>query len=152
MACCALHTCMCTSSPILSAFLHIYSPALYMYIPWSCCNLAGAFGLGRMQIASLGDPSCLTQATEQKSHSTLHRVSFADTATATATAALPGPHSKSSQAAASTSAPASARGSSGLLMIRKNALDKKSGCKGRSQGIAKVTQIQQKPLEGAHLS
>lgn len=114
--------------------------------------LAGVLGRGRTQVTSLGDPSILTQGTELKSQSTLHRVSFADTATATGTAALPGPHSKSSQAATSASAPANARGSGGLLMMRKKALDKKSGHKGHGQGIAKVIQIPQKPLEGPHLS
>ena len=114
----------------------------------------GTYQHGRMQIASLGVPSTLTQGTEMKSHSTLHRVSFADIATATATAALPHAHSKTGQTLPSepkSSPAASSRG--GLLTMRKAALERKrSGCRGCNKGVPKVKQIHHSPSEELRLS
>ena len=78
------------------------------------------------KMTSLGDPSILTQGTEYKSHSTLHRVSFADTASvATVVAALPHSHKHSQQLATPASETAATPTRGGLLTMRKMELNKK---------------------------
>lgn len=104
----------------------------------SVCDFTSAATAGRGKMASLGMPSTLTQGTELKSHSTLHRVSFADTATAADTAALPHSHKPSCRVQSEPTL-GSVRGP---LATRKAALEQKqSGSKGHNQSAAKVMQI-----------
>ena len=98
-------------------------------------------------MAPLGDPSVLTQGTEFKSHSTLHRVSFADTASMT-TAALPHPRRHAQQLATPTAEAAMPTSPArGLLTMRKLELDrKKSGSKVRYHGVTKSSQIKKETV------
>ena len=94
-------------------------------------------------MTSLVEPSTLTQGTEFKSHSTLQKGSMADS-----TAALP---QRLAAAMFTSTTDVPPHTSAGPLSIRKLELDqKKMGSTGHPHGIAKATNIQNLPIEGAH--
>lgn len=120
-----------------------------LYCKYILCSLllhTETYQGGGIQGTSLGDPSILTQGTDQKSHSTLHGISFADAATATASAALPPTHSQTGPGEPK-SLSLTARG--GGLLRRKMDLERRQMSSSRSKGVGKVKQIQQ--IEGANI-
>ena len=103
-----------------------------------------------LQARPLGSPSTLTQATEQKSHSTLHRVSFADTATAGTSPTLrKASHIGFSMSSERHSKSPRASGA-GLLTMRKLALDRKSEVV-RGQGPVRVGKAGHSPHRQAQV-
>lgn len=89
-------------------------------------------------MATLAQPSTLTQGTEFKSHSTLQKGSVADTTTA----AVP----RRSQLASTADTP-HPHASQGPLTARKLELEKKMESKKHHHSISKTTNI---PIEEAH--
>lgn len=114
-----------------------------MYIPPFLPH-TGTYQGGRIEGTSLGDPSTLTQEIDQKSHSTLHGISFADTATATASAALPPTHSQTVPAEAKSPS-LTARGG-GLLRRKMDLERRRMSSQSRSKGVGKI-----QPIEGANI-